>query len=243
MSDPPPRSGQQALVIQWMKENIPPAAVTHLFVTGLSAGSYASLLAFPYIRDRSFRATTACYLGDAGVGYTPARTRWGIHSLILPKTNWGVVLDDTVFGTTDIRTFTTYKDLVTAGLNHYLSGTGGDRFTQYTTKYDRTQAWFYNIQVDDHIDYPNFWGSESGADPDLPVYQDWSTGMLDAIDIGLANYGYYIAAGTDHTIIFYSKTYSEASGGTSFIDWVDGLVNGAMPASTACSEPNCGAPF
>ena len=71
--------------------------------------------------------------------------------------------------------------------------------------YDRTQSWFYNIQVDDHIDYPNFWGSESGADPDLPVYEAWSDGMLDAIDIGLANYRYYIAAGTDHTIIFSNK--------------------------------------
>ncbi len=47
--------------------------------------------------------------------------------------------------------------------------------------------------------------------------------MLDAIDIGLTNYAYYIAAGTDHTIIFYNKTYTEASvsDGTRFIDWVD----------------------
>ena len=103
--------------------------------------------------------------------------------------------------------------------------------------------------MEDHINYPNFWGSESGADPDLWVYQDWSDGMYDdsgttgAIQIELPNYAYYIGAGTDHTIIFYNKTYTETSGGTSFVGWVDSLVNGAMPASTACSEPNCGAPF
>ncbi len=64
------------------------------------------------------------------------------------------------------------------GVNHYFLAGTDDRFAQYTTKYDKTQAWFYNIQVDDHIDYPNFWGSESGADPDLPVYQAWSTACL-----------------------------------------------------------------
>lgn len=231
-----------ALVVQWMEENITPnASVTQLLVTGLSAGSYASLLAFPSIRE-VFSAGTACYLGDAGVGY--AGVDADLHTFTwYAKNRWNVQLPAAVFGTTDIGTFTEYKDLVYEAVDYYRINKPDDRFTQYTTKYDATQAWFYNIQVDDHIDYPNFWGSESGADPDLPVYLAWSTGMLDAIDIGLANYRYYIGAGTDHTIIFYNKTYTETSGGTSFVGWVDGLVNGAMPASTACSEPNCGAPF
>ncbi|HPG52449.1 MAG TPA: pectin acetylesterase-family hydrolase [Spirochaetota bacterium] len=238
-----------SLVVQWMRENIPSAAVTHLFVTGLSAGSYASLLAFPYIRTEYSAATTACYLGDAGVGFTPATDAWGNTFTDIANVNWGVVLPVDVFGTTDISTFPTYKELVYAGVNHYLGAATGERFAQYTTKYDKTQTWFYNIQVEDHINYPNFWGSESGADPDLWVYQDWSDGMYDdsgttgAIQIELPNYAYYIGAGTDHTIIFYNKTYTETSGGTSFVGWVDSLVNGAMPASTACSEPNCGALF
>ncbi len=233
----------RSLVIEWMKANIPPAAVTHIFVTGLSAGSYASLLAFPYIRTEYSAATTACYLGDAGVGFTPVADAWGNTFTDIANVNWGVVLPLDVFGTTDISTFPTYKALVYEAVDYYRVNEPGNRFAQYTTKYDATQTWFYNIQVDDHIDYPNFWGSETGADPDLPVYQAWSTGMMDAIDIGLANYRYYIGAGIDHTIIFYNKTYTETSGGTSFIGWVDGLVNGAMPASTACSEPGCGAPF
>ena len=231
-----------ALVVQWMEENITPnASVTKLFVTGLSAGSYASLLAFPSIRE-AFSGGTAYYLGDAGVGY--AGVDADAHTFTwYAKNRWNVQLPAAIFGTTDIGTFTEYKDLVYEGVNHYLGREPMIALRQYTTKYDATQAWFYNIQVDDHIDYPNFWGSESGADPDLPVYQAWSTGMLDAIDIGLANYRYYIGSGIDHTIIFYNKTYTETSGGTSFIGWVDSLVNGAIPASTACSEPACGAPF
>jgi hypothetical protein len=235
----------RSLVLKWMEDNIPPGGVTQLFVTGLSAGSYASLLAFPYIRQ-VYASGTACYLGDAGVGFA------GIdddgHSFTwLAKDRWDVQLLLDVFGTTDISSFPEYKDLVRAGVDHYIAS--GERFAQYTTMYDATQAWFYNLQVDDHIDYPNFWGKEADADPDLWVYDEWSKGMYDrtgttgAIQIELPNYAYYIAAGTDHTIIFYDKTYTEISGGASFIQWIDDLVNGAMPASTACSDPDCGAPF
>lgn len=230
-----------ALVVQWMKENITPnASVAQLLVTGLSAGSYASLLAFPSIRE-VFPGGTAYYLGDAGVGY--AGVDADAHTFTwYAKNRWNVQLPAAVFGTTDISAFTEYKDLVYEAVDYYLTNKPNDRFTQYTTKYDATQAWFYNIQVEDHIDYPNFWGSESGADPDLPVYLAWSTGMLDAIDIGLANYAYYIGAGTDHTIIFYNKTYTEASGGTSFVEWVNDLVNGAtIPTSVECTS--CGEPY
>ncbi len=231
----------RSLVLEWMEDNIPPGGVTRLFVTGLSAGSYASLLAFPYIRE-VYSSGTACYLGDAGVGFAGIDDD-GHTFTWLAKDRWNVQLPLDVFGTTDISFFSEYKDLVYAGVNHYNAS--GERFAQYTTKYDATQAWFYNIQVDDHIDYPNFWGKEADADPDLWVYEEWSTGMLGAIDmgIGLSNYAYYIAAGTDHTIIFYDKTYSEVSGGASFIQWIDDLVNGAMPLSTACTGAACDAPF
>ena len=230
-----------SLVLEWMKANITPgSSVTQLFVTGLSAGSYASFLAFPSIRE-AFPDGTACYLGDAGVGYAGVDDDGHTFPWIA-RNRWNVQLSSGIFGTTDISTFDEYKDVVYAGVNHYLGAGTGERFAQYTTKYDKTQTWFYNIQVEDHIDYPNYWGSESGANPDLPVYKAWSDGMIDGIDISLSNYRYYIAAGLDHTIIFSNKTYTEASGGTSFIDWVSSLIDDAsMPASQACSS--CDAPF
>jgi len=228
------------LVLKWMEANIPPAGVAQLFVTGLSAGSYASLLAFPYLRD-IYTGGTAYYLGDAGVGYAGIDSG-GNHFTDIAKDRWNVQLPAAVFGTTDISTFDEYKDVVHEGVDYYRTNKPGDRFAQYTTKYDKTQTWFYNIQVGDHIEYPDFWGSESGANPDLWVYKAWSDGMLDAIDIGLSNYAYYIGAGTDHTIIFSDKVYTETSGSTSFLGWVDSLINDVgIPASTACTV--CNAPF
>ena len=57
-----------SLVLEWMKANIEDSTLDKLFVTGLSAGSYASLLNYPSIRE-AFPTGDACYLGDAGVGY------------------------------------------------------------------------------------------------------------------------------------------------------------------------------
>ena len=227
-----------SLVVQWLTENITAATLDKLFVTGLSAGSYASLLAFPYIR-KEFPTGDAYYLGDAGVGYAGIDDSGHTFTWIAYNI-WNVQLPQFVTGYTGqtIDNFANYKSVVQEAVNYYST----DRFAQYTTKYDKTQTWFYNIQVGDHIDYPDFWGSESGANPDLWVYNDWSNGMLGAINISGANYGYYIAAGTDHTIIFYDKVYTETSGGTSFLGWVNSLINDVgMPASTACTV--CDAPF
>lgn len=234
-----------ALVVQWMTENIDKTGVTNLFVTGLSAGSYAAVMNYSTIRE-AFPNGTACLLGDAGVGFTGVDDA-GNRFTDLAADRWNIDLPDTVFGTDVITDYDEYRDLFYEIVNYYSA----DRFTQYTTMYDATQTWFYNIQVGDHIEYPNYWGSETGAVPDLTAYKAWSDGMyagtggaIKLHDPVPSNYAYYIGAGTDHTIIFYNKTYTEASvsGGTSFVDWVDSLVNGtAMPPSEVCTV--CDAPF
>jgi hypothetical protein len=41
---------------------------------------------------------------------------------------------------------------------------------------------------------------------------------------GAPNYRYYIAAGTDHTIMMSSKFYTEESGGMSYAEWIEIMI-------------------
>jgi hypothetical protein len=39
------------------------------------------------------------------------------------------------------------------------------------------------------------------------------------------NYRYYLAQGTDHTVVVDDKFYTETSGGVSFLDWTDDMIH------------------
>ena len=102
------------------------------------------------------------------------------------------------------------------------------KVAQYTTAWDETQAWFYNLQLDDDYGFPLVhqpWLWEY-----LPYdedYCDWNAQMLGfSYDTAAAarNYRYYIAAGADHTILMSPKFYTEDSAGIPFVKWVKAMV-------------------
>jgi hypothetical protein len=145
---------------------------------------------------------------------------------------WGVTLPPSITGTLADYHYS-YKELFQAVAAKYPD----DLFAQYTTKRDRIQSWFYDIQSGDHINFPDTWGSERNAKPSDLVLTDWNSRMMppNIIDIGGPNYWYYIAAGGDHTILLKTKFFTEKSGGVSFADWVDDFVNDRAITNHVCS--------
>lgn len=234
------------LVLQWLQANIttPP---DRLFVTGSSAGSYATFLSYPLIRNLSiFSSTKAYVLGDAGEGVagesddedsgTPPnpipfmQTVENIWNLELPLHDVvGSVFNNKSI---DLDYNYEYKKLVEAIVTHYSS----DRFAQYTTMWDKTQVWFYDIQKDNNIHHPEIWGAEDAADPDVDISTEWKDKMLTAINIAGDNYWYYIGPGRDHTIVLTPRFYTETADGVYFFDWVTAFVNDDDMSDRVCTD-------
>lgn len=232
------------LVLEWMRRNIT-FTPDKLFVTGISAGSYAAMLSYPLIRDLFNSASTKAYmLGDAGEGVTGEYDPDGaggaapIPFMQIVENIWDLQLPAAVFGSNPLSTYSyKYKNLVQEIVTHYPN----DRFAQYTAKWDKTQVWFYYIQSGDAINKPDEWGAEESA-PTFSAYSTaWNSGMMDAIDITGGNYTYFIGPGTKHTILLFPEYYTVESGGVLFSDWVNDFINGAtMPDKQDCAA--CPAP-
>jgi len=232
------------LVLQWLQANIT-TAPDKLFVTGSSAGSYATYLSYPLIRNVFNSSSTKAYvLGDAGEGFAGEYDPDGdgptaptpFIQLVSPF--WGLELPPiTAFSGKTPLDYTEYKELVQAIVDNYPD----DKFAQYTTKWDKTQIWFYDIQKDNNIHHPDQWGAEedAAADPTSAIAIEWNAGMMDAIDITGANYWYYIGPGTHHTIDLTPAFYTETSNGTYFYDWVTAFVNDDAMSKISCSGAEC----
>lgn len=199
------------VVLEWIKENF--ERPRQIFVTGISAGSYGAIGGFPFIK-MAFPLSRVDILGDAGFGVTSeAFQNVGAY-------NWNVQVPGWIPGYEDgydpeKTTADMYKDYA----NYYRLS----KLAQYTTAWDETQAWFYNLMVDSFLYQPQLW-------EDLPideVWCDWNAQMQDfSYDTAATarNYRYYIAAGADHTIMMSPKFYTENSAGIPFIKWVKAMV-------------------
>ena len=65
--------------------------------------------------------------------------------------------------------------------------------------------------------------------------------METEINLGTANYTYYIGAGGSHTILTRPTFYTENSPGISLLDWVNNFVNGAtIPGPVRCVSGTAG---
>ncbi len=119
----------------------------------------------------------------------------------------------------------------------------GALFGQYTTAFDEVQIAFFNLAR--NTDRPDLW-----EDPNEPALSAFEWSIRARTDMNLVafqtwNYRYYIAAGTDHTIIGSDKFYTENSAeGVFFRDWVDDMINrrwlwwGSDWRNVSCT-PNC----
>jgi hypothetical protein len=199
------------VVLKWIKENF--ERPRKIFVTGISAGSYGAIGGFPFIK-KAFPLSRVNVLGDAGIGVnSEAFQNGGVY-------NWNVQVPGWIPGyengyDPEKTTADMYKDYA----NYYRLS----KVAQYTTAWDETQAWFYNLMVGIFLYNPVLWG-------DLPtdeVWCDWNAQMHEfAYDTAAAasNYRYYIGAGEDHTILMSPKFYTEESAGIPLVKWVKAMV-------------------
>jgi hypothetical protein len=191
------------VVLEWMRANF--AAPEQILVAGSSAGAYGASTHYARIRD-VFPAGQAAMLGDAGQGVTTP------DFLERRNGNWRYQLPASVFGPN--AQLTSDDDIVGTLAAHYPN----DRFAQYTTAHDRTQAGFYALM-----------GAQNACSA-------WSEKMERdlARRQSAANFRSYLAAGSSHTILRSSLFYSEESGGAPFADWTAALLNGAANENHAC---------
>ena len=232
-------------VLKWIAENRKPAADDTVLVTGISGGSYGAMFNFSSVCEK-FPGANVYLLGDAGNGVIAPdfmKTAAPVWKLELPDIPELAGRDITEISIAEL-----YSKLA----GHYANS----RIAQYTTRYDNTQSWFYNMQLEDTINYPDTWSDGENMKPSTvhtggtwqELVEKWSANMMTlrdqtvaAVPGGADNYRYYIASGRDHTILMAGKFYTEKSGGSSFAKWVDDFIAGdTMPASTECSS--CGSP-
>lgn len=197
-------------VLEWIRENF--NAPEQILVTGASAGAYGAATHYGRIRE-AFPNGRAMFLGDAGQGVTTP------DFITLRNGNWKYDLPANVFGASP--DLTADGDIVARLAAHYP----GDRFAQYTTANDITQASFYALM-----------GAENAC-------RAWTRKMQSdlATRQTVPNFRSYLASGQSHTILRSPLFYTQRSGGAPFAEWVAALVgDGTGWDNRACQ--NCRAP-
>ncbi len=192
------------IVLEWMRANFD--AHEQILVAGSSAGAYGAATHYEAIRDL-FPDARAVMLGDAGQGVTT--TDFLEHR----NGNWRYQLPASVFGPN--AQLTPDDDIVGRLAAHFPN----DRFAQYTTAQDRTQAGFYALM-----------GASNAC-------RAWTEKMARDLTRRQAapNYRSYLAAGQSHTILRDRLFYSEQSGGVPFAEWFAALLNGDSE-NRACED-------
>ncbi len=231
------------VVLEWIKNHFatPPDKI---FVTGISAGSYGAIFNFPYIREE-FPTASFFMLGDAGNGVLGGTFRTDG----LP--NWNIQIPDSTnlpgsgFTGLDGLDITTLEiwDVYSKIANHYT----GARFGQYTTAWDETQAYFYNVM--NNIAAPGAGGVNWLDIISGDTWCNWNWGMRDnlASTAGAltgGNYHSFVAPGKMHTVLMSLFYFSEESAGTTLTDWVDGMLDGtaAFTDVTCSGDADCAKP-
>ncbi len=180
-----------------------------VFVTGSSAGSYGATLAFPYIKQ-SFKWSNVYLLGDAGAGVLSET--FATEGIL----NWNVQMPEWIFPDGYDPSLTMPVLYNAIATEYPLS-----RLAQYTTAFDGTQIFFYNVML--NINDPSEWYNITPQ-----VAGTWHYTMKNYAQYTAAtssNYRYYIGAGQVHTIMMSPKFYTEdTAGGEPFVDWVSHMI-------------------
>lgn len=206
-------------VLYWMTENL--RGPSKILVTGSSAGSYAALFNFAYLQ-RAYPGAECALLSDAGNGVV---TEKFIRRALI---NWRLLenLPDWIPGVDQaFSNEFAFPQLFTDIVKYFPHKDMG----QYTTAYDSVQIYFYNLMlcIDAGVYDPEVWKRI-----DSSVAADWNSKMLAHVHYvadHASNFGYYIGAGSDHTIMGLNKFFVEDSPGVPFEKWLNGILQGEKP--------------
>jgi|JI8StandDraft_1071087.scaffolds.fasta_scaffold00553_19 hypothetical protein len=228
--------------IDYVKKNSDwtPTSSDKIFVVGQSAGAYGAIFNFPYIKE-IFPSNEVHVLADAGNGIVPSN--WQTEAAI---GKWGADsnLASWVTGTSITTDLGVFFQKVAA---FYPSS----RVGQYSTNFDGTQRYFYNVQqlLQTNLTYSDsssLYGKSDGTQVSDSVTCDWVTKSRTNFSTAKSqnNYRYYIAGGDVHTITTSNNVFTEASGGSSLLTWINGMIannsdwaNKDCRAIGSCSPP------
>lgn len=199
-------------VLDWVFDNFSDPKT--VFVAGVSAGAYASVIWLPKIAKKYPNADVA-QLGDSGAGVvTPGffatdAANWRLSGA-LPALDTPVALDENILPNLYRGVGQKYPDVTLA---------------QYTSVLDGTQIGFYGLM-------------QGITEPTPALAAEWSakmTASLGAIAAGTPNFRFYVSAldldrnpanGTAHVILQRPEFYTLETDGVPFVDWVDDLARG-----------------
>ncbi len=204
------------VVLKWVKENF--KFPNKILVTGSSAGAYGIISHFPEIA-KAYPFSQTYLLSDAGSGVTPAET------LEIDDEKWAPIIPR-------LRGFygKSYADI---SIDDWFTTTANafprSKFSQYTTNFDQTQIFFYNIMLHNEEGQPNILNPAQWSAFDfVTVGDDWHNQMMEnsrRAAKNAPNYRYYIADGTTHMINIYPLFYEEDTAGIAFVDWIEAMLD------------------
>ncbi len=196
----------------WVYDNF--SAPETVFVAGVSAGAYASLIWLPEIADH-YPNAASYQLGDSGAGvvtegfFSGDAAGWQLEGA-LPDLGEPIALDQNILTNLYSVIGQNYPNTVLA---------------QYNSLFDGTQIGFYGLM-------------QGITQPTPELAQDWSGKMLaslTAITSETDNFRSYISTfdtdddpvnGTAHVILQRPEFYTLETGGVRFVDWLSDLANG-----------------
>jgi hypothetical protein len=198
-------------VVDWAFANHQPQRV---FVTGTSAGGYASIYWLPYIKELAPNATTLQFSdGAAGVvvkeAFTEALASWGV---VQHAPTWIPNLDPDVIDWNDL----TMVDLYTEIGRYYPTV----MLSQFNTNADAVQMLFYYVM-----------GAE---DP-----MEWSIKAIESMrrtSVNIENFKYFLGAGEFHTIIPEELFYTFSANNVKLVDWLNNLLDQANTGNIICAD-------
>lgn len=202
--------------------------IKKLLVTGSSAGAYGAAFAYPHLKQ-AFPNAKGYLLGDGGNGVI---TDSFLQQTIQGDGSWGISqnLAHWVPGMDALTTAAAdrFVESFYLALAEYYRG---DRFSQYTTRWDAVQTLFYNIMLNQN-NIPA-WGQLTPS-----VYGAWAYQMLNHLSVTSTspNYRYYVGEGCNHTALRFSDDFykTNSTQAVNFLSWFKALTkeeHGGYPSA------------
>jgi hypothetical protein len=200
---------------KWAREHFVNPEV--VFVTGSSAGAYGGTFHAPFLRE-VWPASEFHVLADGGNGVITAdflQNEWGSWNYVanLPLYIPGVaesIIEGTGVPAYIIALATFFPDTNWAHYTAAFDGTDGG------------QSAYYNIMLNgNHPAFALLWWEASCAFNEKMRQQS-----LDIAQAAASNYRYYIGTGSEHTMWYKNKVYTDTTGGVpTVVDWVNAMID------------------
>ena len=195
-------------VIDWVKTQFPSPET--VFVTGTSAGAYASIFWLPYVKDH-FTQSTVRQLGDSGI--SPITETFAHHAFNL----WNI----RKLGPVWIPSLANvdWAKLQVADLYNKLADHYPDvQFAHHTSAYDAVARYFYERM-----------GGDPGPWPQIIA------GNLQSLAKHSSRFHYFVSPGSEHCVYQYEKFYKmKGTDGTLFNSWLQDYVSGRPVSNLDC---------